>query len=159
MKEVNNLFIMTTKTKLFLTSKEESELRKRKENERDGKILRRFLCLEMKNKGYSHREIAELCDVCIDTITDWLRLYKRGGLNALSVLHYDGRRPSKLDRYLEDIKRYIEKKHPSRIVDLQVHIERKWHIEVEESWLWRWCKKNSVFHGNYRAGYPETLHP
>ena len=137
--------------RIKLSAKEEKALLERKKNERDGKILRRLLCIEMKNKGYQNQEIADLCDVCIDTITDWLTLYEKHGLKRLCELQYEGRRSSKLDPYLEEIREHIRKEHPARLIDLQTYLNQQWNLTVEESWLWRWCKKNSVLLGRNHA--------
>ena len=56
--------------KINLSSKDLDELLNKKKNERDGKILRRLQCIHMKHKGSKNKEIAEMLDVCIDTITD-----------------------------------------------------------------------------------------
>lgn len=135
-------------TKINLSPEEENQLQKYKKQTRDGKIFRRLLCVEMKNKGYLHDEIASFCGVCRDTLTDWLQLFETGGFEALCNLNYEGRRRSKLDQYTEELKDYIQKEHPSRLIDIQRYIKENHGIEVEESWLWRWCKKKSLLLGN-----------
>ncbi len=35
--------------------------------------------------------------VNIDTVTDWLKLFKKNEIQGFSKLHYEGRRPSRLD--------------------------------------------------------------
>ena len=69
--------------KVSLSDKDLKELLKRKKNERDGKILRRLQSIHMKHKGSKNKEIAEILDVCIDTLTDWFYLYKELGFAGL----------------------------------------------------------------------------
>lgn len=135
-------------TQINLSPKEEKTLQEYKKKTRDNKIFRRLLCIEMKNKGYLHDEIASFCGVCIDTLTDWLQIFERGSFEALCSLNYEGRRPSKLDQHTEEIKKYLLNEHPARLAEIQKYIEEHFGIQVEESWLWRWCKKNSLLPGN-----------
>ena len=44
-------------------------------------LLNRILVIDMKQKGHKHKEIAELLDVTMDTITDWLFLFNGGGFD------------------------------------------------------------------------------
>ena len=120
------------------------ELRRRKKSERDAKILRRLLCIEMKALGEANAKIARLCDVCIDTITDWLRLYETGGFPALCSLQYEGRRPAALDRVKDALKRDLKAGKYDTLKDVQ-HALRETHgIDVCISWIWRYAKKNSL---------------
>ena len=91
--------------KILLSDAEQKELMKRKKNQSNGKMLRRLISIDMKNKGMLHKDIAKYCGVCIDTLTDWFCLFDQGGFEALCYLQYEGRRTSKLQQYKEAIKK------------------------------------------------------
>ena len=76
-----------------------AELKDLKKTTKDSKILRRYQCIHMLDNGMTKKATAELLDVNIDTITDWVKLYNRSGLGGLSTLNYEGRRKSVLSFY------------------------------------------------------------
>ena len=127
-----------------LNADEKRELRKRKKNERDGKILRRLICIDMKSKGCLHVDIADVCGVCIDTITDWLRLFDEGRFESLCCLQYDGRRLSMLHSLQEELNEQLEKGTFQRLKDMQKYLQEKHKIKTCTSNLWYFCKKNSL---------------
>lgn len=126
---------------IHLSKKEREELQERKKNERDGKILRRLLCLEMKDMGEEHEKIAKLCDVCRDTITDWLRLFTEHGLKGICNLQYEGRRISVLDAMKPMLQKGIDSGKYRKLSDIKKELQAR-GIEVCESWIWKYLKKN-----------------
>ena len=128
---------------IHLSAKEQKELGKRKKNERDGKILRRLLCIEMKNMGEENERIAKLCGVCRDTITDWLRLFSEGSFQALCNLQYAGRRISVLEPMKAMLQAGIDTGKYQKLSDIKKELKEN-GIEVCESWIWKYLKKNSL---------------
>jgi len=128
-----------------LTEAEKKELEKLKKTENNNKIYRRYMYLEMSNKKMTNIEIAGILGVCNDTLTDWNRIYKEGGLKGLSVLNYEGRRESKLTPFKEKIMEEIEKSNISTLKKLQSFLKKECSVEVEQSWLSRYLKKNSIY--------------
>ena len=95
--------------KIFLGEAQVIELNKRLNSERDSKIWRRLKCIDLKQKGHKHKDIAQILDVTIDTITDWLFLFNEGGFEELCKLNYEGRRISMLEKYKVNIEENIYK--------------------------------------------------
>jgi transposase len=131
--------------KITLDEKSKKELKQRKKDERDGKILRRLMSIEMKSKGMRNKEIAEYCSVCIDTITDWFHIFNQGGFKELCVLQYEGRRVSKLEEYKSDIKKKEKEEGIESLKELKQWIEEEYGIKTCVSNLYYFCKKNSIF--------------
>jgi transposase len=127
-----------------LSTSELIELKSIKKEVKDSKILRRYQSLHMLHTGMKRQDIAELLDVSIDTITDWVKLYQKVGLSAMADLKYDGRRPSALDEHKEEIKAYINSMPVNTISQLQDYLKSNFDLEIENSWLSRYLKKNSV---------------
>ncbi|MBX9807847.1 MAG: helix-turn-helix domain-containing protein, partial [Flavobacteriaceae bacterium] len=69
-----------------LTEEELVDLKRIKREVKDSKILRRYQCLHMLHTGMKRQDVAELLDVYIDTITDWVKIYQSVGLVALGNL-------------------------------------------------------------------------
>jgi transposase len=131
--------------KIKLEELQEKELKERLKSERDAKIWRRLKCIDLKQKGHKHKEIAEFLDVTIDTITDWLFLFNEGGFEDLCKLNYDGRRVSVLEEHKSSIEEKIDKENVPTIKSLQDWLKKELGIEIEHSWFSRWLKKNQIF--------------
>ena len=116
----------------------------KKRKERDTKLLRRYQCLFMLHENYSKKEVAKLLGVNIDTITDWVKIYTKSGLAGLGLFNYEGRRPSSLDQIKDELVDLIKKENINTMVQLQGKIKSNYKLDVEESWLGRYCKKNSI---------------
>ena len=126
-----------------LSPEELIELKILKREVKDSKLLRRYQCLHMLHIGMKRQEIAELLDVYIDTITDWVKLYQSVGLSGLSDLKYDGRRPSALDEHKLQIIEHISTTSVNTISQLQNYLRNDLKLEIEHSWLSRCqCLKN-----------------
>ena len=121
-----------------------AELKDLKKTTKDSKILRRYQCIHMLHNGMKKKATAELLDVNIDTITDWVKLYNQSGLAGLSALNYEGRRKSVLSSIHAELSTYIQTEMISTIAQLQDFIDQKLGIRIEHSWLSRYCKKNSI---------------
>jgi transposase len=131
--------------KFSLTEKEKEELQIKKQKAQNAKVFKRLLGLELRADGMKCYQIASMLGVCIDTISDWTNLYIYGGIEALCDLKYDGRRISKLEKYKEDIRAYAKNENVSTIGQMQGYLLDQYKVEVENSWLFRFCKKNSIF--------------
>ena len=127
-----------------LSESELVELKRIKREVKDSKILRRYQCLHMLHTGMKRKDVAELLDVYIDTITDWVKLYQSDGLEGLGNLQYEGRRPSVLDPHKEAIKKHIQCTSVNNLTQLQDYIKITFKISIEQSWLSRYLKKNSI---------------
>lgn len=127
-----------------LTSAEELELKRLRRVEKNGKLLRRYQCLWMAHENFPKKEIASTLGINIDTVTDWIKLFNKGGLGGLRKLHYEGRRPSGLDSLKDVLIKYIQDKPVSKLSELQDFLKTKHSLVVEHSWLSRYCKKNSI---------------
>ena len=128
-----------------LNGEEQKELIKRKRNERDGKVLRRLMCVDMKQRGVSHDDIAGYCGVCIDTITDWICLFNEGGFEALCNFKYEGRRMSKLEKYKTAIREKQDKEGIETLKELKDWMSKEYGVETCISNLYYFCKKTLFF--------------
>ena len=130
--------------KLELSEKAKQELQERLKSEKNNKIYRRLQCIQFKILGFNHSIIASSLSVHIDTVTDWIKLYNKKGLEGLCNLAYEGRRVSKLDSVVEEIQDYIKENMVDKLSMLQDYLLEEHDILVEHSWLYRYCKKNTI---------------
>jgi len=128
-----------------LSEEEKKELKIKKGNEKNNKIYRRYLYIEMSNSKMTNLEISSILGVCNDTLTDWKNIFEEAGLEGLSQLHYEGRRESKMKKYKEEILKKVKDDNIATLKELQGFLREKYDLEIEQSWLSRYCKKNSIF--------------
>lgn len=129
---------------LNLSSSDLVEVNNAMKREKESKVFKRLVALKLTLTGLSHKEIASTLNVHIDTITDWLKIYINHGLDALCELHLEHRKKSKLDEHKEEIQNLIKVETISTIAQLQNYIKQLYGIQIEHSWLCRYCKKNSI---------------
>jgi transposase len=75
---------------IVLETLQRKKIEKLRRQEKDARIHQRLLALLWLDKGYSRQEVADLLDVCTRTIKNWIDLFRRGGLDALCSLEYQG---------------------------------------------------------------------
>lgn len=129
---------------ITLSISQKEELSSLLHSEKNNKIYRRLQCIHFKDIGLKHSIIASSLSVHIDTITDWLKLFNIAGFEGLCKLDYDNRRISKLDSVQSQMKQYIDDNMIGTISQLQSYLLSAHQINIEQSWLFRYCKKNSI---------------
>jgi len=130
--------------KILFSSEQISALKEALKGEQVAKIARRIQAIYWKSQGKSHTEIADLLLVTKDTLTDWVVLYDTAGLFGLQNLQYEGRRLSKLNGLQDAMKKHMEQAAVPTLKYLADWLKKNHNIIVEESWLSRFCKKNSI---------------
>lgn len=131
--------------KLEITKEECEEIKKKKNKEKNVKIYKRYLFLEMKHKKRLNKDIAVLLGVSAETLSHWSAIYKEGGIGLISKLHYEGRRTSVLTPLKGEIKKKIEEENVSTMKELKNWIKESFDVSIGESWLHEFCKKNSIY--------------
>lgn len=130
--------------KIKLSKSELSKLKSKKKKANDKKIYLRLQCIYLSHKGKSHKEIVENLGVNKNSVTDWIKIYIEKGIEELSQPIDYNRRISKIEDYLDEIKQDIKENTISTLAELQNFIKKKYSLEIEQSWLYRCCKKNSI---------------
>lgn len=130
--------------KFELSKQEIIQLDKLIKQKKSAKITRRLQCLKLKHKGKTHKEITEIFGINKDTISNWMNLYFQQGVKGLCQLNYDGRRQTKIDGYVDQIKQDVKERTITTLSELKSLLSEKYDIQIEESWLSRLAQKNSI---------------
>ncbi|MFH1191957.1 MAG: helix-turn-helix domain-containing protein [bacterium] len=130
--------------KIKLSKSELSKLKSKKKKAKDKKIYLRLQCIYLSHKGKSHKEIVENLGVNKNSVTEWIKIYIEKGMGELSQPIDYNRRTSKIADYLDKIKQDVQENTISTLAELQSFIKEKYSLEIEQSWLFRCCKKNSI---------------
>src|SRR4051812_30561772 len=83
------------------------ELRGRLASEKNARIYRRLLWLDLKHRGYSQTEISNILGLSKAQLTNWSKLFVKKGFEGLCCTHYEDRRPSRLTSYTEVIRQHV----------------------------------------------------
>lgn len=133
---------------MFTIQLSKRELKKIKQllaKETSVRVYRRLQAIEMAATGSAYQSIAATVGVGADTVTDWIQLYAKSGLTALRTLHFTGKRKSPFDKYATRIKQDVKNHTIATLAELQDWIKDKYSLDMEQSWLFRCCKKNSIY--------------
>lgn len=129
---------------LKISESDLKEVKKRKKEERNIKIYRRLMFLEMKYEKQLNKYIAPLLDVSMETLSHWTAIFEEGSVSLLCKLNYEGRRVSVMQPYVEEIKSHVEKEQVTTLKSLKHWLKEELGIDVGVSWLQEFCKKNSI---------------
>jgi transposase len=100
--------------KLDLTEQQFDELYRESSKNSSERAQRKCLVVYLRDKGISRREVADIVRVDEDTVTEYVRRYREGGLAQL--LFDDYRRPKgSLDDYKEHFKEVFEANPPHTV--------------------------------------------
>ncbi len=75
-----------------VSEKEYEELVMAEKTVKSAKILRRVHAFKLMHLEWKYVEIAKFLGVTNDTITDWVKIHRSGGISGLLDLHYKGRK-------------------------------------------------------------------
>lgn len=137
--------------KVKLSKSELVGLNKRRKKEKNKEILNRLQCIYLAHKGKGNKEITDLLAINKNSATNWIKIYLTKGLDELCRPENFDRRSSKIDDYIEKIKRDVKENTISTLPELQGWIKEKYSLTIEQSWLFRCCKKNFIYLGRKPA--------
>ena len=86
------------------------------------RIQQRMDVLWFKSNGLQHSLIAKLAGVCENTVTEYLRMYKKGGIENLKALNFY-KPQSELVQYTSSIEEYFKEHPPASIKEAASRIE------------------------------------
>lgn len=121
------------RAQIKLKAEEKLEIKRLKKEEGRAKIYRRYMYLEMSNKGLTNLEIAGYLGVCNDTLTDWRRIFLESGIKGISNLNYEGRRESKLKKHESKIREKVATDNVGSLKEMQSFIRTECGEEIEQS--------------------------
>lgn len=130
--------------KIKLSPNELVRLKKRRRKEKNKAISDRLHCIYLSAKGKKNKEIKDILAVNKNSVTNWIKIYETKGLEELCRPENFDRRSSKIDDYVEKIKQDIKENTIATLAELHDWLKSKYEIEIEQSWLFRCCKKNSI---------------
>ena len=96
------------------------------------RVQQRVDVLWLKSNGLQHNQIAKLAGVCENTVTEYLRIYKEGGIEKLKELNFY-KPQSELVQYSSTIEDYLKGNPPASIKEAASKIEELTGIKRSET--------------------------
>ena len=135
---------MNKKYKLSISKKDMKKLIKYKKSVKSAKILKRIQTIILKSNGWNHNKIAEFLGVIDDTITAWIKLFLKGGIEELINLKYKSTK-SKLNKEQMEIVREESKNGTFTFAkDVKKYIKENFNIEYHVHHIPKMLKKNQI---------------
>jgi transposase len=117
---------------LDLTEKQLDELHKEASENPNARARKKCWVVYLRGKGFAHREIADVVRVDGDTVTDYVRKYRDGGLPMLLAEDYRKQR-GRLDAHAERLKKVFKDQPPHTVNEAIEAIEREAGVRPKPS--------------------------
>lgn len=90
--------------RIKISNKEYELFKKAEKIEKSSKILKRIYAFKLFYKNWKYSKVANFIGVTNDTITDWIQIYEKSGIDAILTLNYKGRIPLLSEKQLIKLK-------------------------------------------------------
>lgn len=121
--------------RIKLLPEEYKQLLSAEKKYKSAKVYRRIQAFKMLHNGHLNKEVAEFFSVDINTISDWIAIYRKGGIDDLLNFDYKGR-PQKLDdEQILQLRNEASKGSFSTSKDIGQYIKDNFEIEFREDYV------------------------
>ena len=107
------------------------------------RVQRKMEALWLKSQGLSHKKIAQLTGISVDTLTDYLQDYKDGGIEKLKELKFY-RPVSELAEHTSTIENYFRQHPPASIKEAMGKIEELTGFKRSEPQVRKFLKSMGI---------------
>lgn len=104
-------------------------------------VLKRIQCILLKDKGWTHRAVAEHLNKGFSTVSDWIKIYKEEGLEQLVSWKYAGKKPKLSSEQIKDLKQRINESPFNAAQEAADFIKEKFDVDYNVKYLPRLLKK------------------
>jgi transposase len=127
--------------KISLTTNEKNALVKAQKSETKTQILKRIQSILLKDKGWTHKAIAEHLGKGLGTISGWLELYEKEKLAGLLSWQYGGKKGKLSDEQIKQVKKRIHETPFSIAQEAVDFIKKEFKIDYHAKYMPRLLKK------------------
>ena len=109
------------------------------------KLLRRIQTFKLIYMGWKYGRIADFLSVTKNTISNWIRIYKKGGISTLLTLSYKGGVSKLNESQLSELREEASKGSFVIAKDIKQYIEEKFGLVYHLSHVQKLSKKNFTY--------------
>ena len=113
---------------LKLDKKARQELRRQIRKTKNRKFADRLRVVLLKSEGYRHHQIAKLLQMGINQVTETLKRYLKGGLEALLKDNYQGSQPKLTVEQQNALKIELKTKIYNNADQVIAWVEKQWNV-------------------------------
>jgi transposase len=135
-----------TWTKIKLTDKQIEQLNIEESKIKNPTLLKRLQCIKLKNIGWKNKDMAVFFNVCIETISHWLKAYERSGIDGLVKWENKGRVSSLSIEQVESLKEKNKERPFEKASEAKEFIEKNFGVEFHLHYVQKLLKKNFIYH-------------
>jgi transposase len=127
--------------RIKLSPEEYNQLLAAEKTYRDSKVYRRIQAFKLLHNGHLNKEVAEFFSVDINTVSDWIDLYRKGGIESLLSFDYKGR-PQKLnDEQILQLRSEASKGSFASSKEIWQYIKDNFGVEFREDYVSKLAKR------------------
>ena len=139
--------------RIKLTPEEYQQFLAAEKTSRDSKVYRRIQAFKMLHNGHLNKEVAEFFSVDINTISDWIAIYRKGGIKELLNFDYKGR-PQKLsDEQILQLRDEANKGSFTTSKDIWQYIKDNFGLEFREDYVPKLAKRIGLSYKKKRISF------
>ncbi len=133
-------------TRIKLSDEQLSELDNTEKRLKQPQLVKRVQSIKLRNKGMTNIEIGKFLLFSDQTVSNWARIYKTKGLQALLQWNYKGKASVLTVRQQEELRKRNSEKPFVRAAEAQDYIKQHFGIEFHLHWVQKLMKKNFTLH-------------
>lgn len=132
--------------KFKLTEGQKQELEVAEQTTKQIQLLKRIQCLKMRDKGLNNLIISDILGKSDQTISDWVQLYRKGGLKKLLEWKYKGKVSILSEDNLKQLTQRNEQQAFEKASEAKRYIKEEFGINFHLHWVQKIMKKNFTLH-------------
>jgi transposase len=139
--------------RIKLSPEEYQQLLSAEKKYKNAKVYRRIQAFKMLHNGHINIEVAEFFSVDINTISDWITIYRKGGIESLLSFDYKGR-PKKLnDEQISQLRNEASKGSFETAKDIWQYVKDNFGVEFREDYVPKLANRIGL---SYKKTKPES---
>lgn len=142
--------------KFVLTKTQKKELTDIEKQVENKKLVRKLQCINMKDKGLTHKVVWEILWVTPKTISGWIKIYREWWVLALLERNYEWKVSLLTHKQLEEIRKYNKENPFDTAKEAKHYIEQNFKIKYHLHWVQKMLKKNFFCHTKNKSNCPEN---
>ncbi len=132
--------------KFKLSEGQKQELEVAEQTTKQIQLLKRIQCLKMRDKGLNNLIISDILGKSDQTISDWVQIYRKQGLEKLLEWKYKGKVSILTEDNLNQLSQRNEQQAFEKASEAKAYIKEEFGINFHLHWVQKIMKKNFNLH-------------
>jgi len=132
--------------KINLSNIELEEIENKEKNIKKIQLLKRLQVIKLKSQQWKNKDLSKFIWVSINTITNWIKAYKEGGIEQLLNWEYKWKESLLTKAQISELKEKNKEKPFSAAKEVKQYIEKHFNLNFHLHWVQKLLKKNFDCH-------------